>query len=125
MAVNRESDASRSEVSSWNPWEDARSRGIEFRALGNEPGWFLEVDNERWMRLFYANAERMVSVPVPAAVRPGEAAMLTSDADGHSVRVEIVVRECSDTMSDERFPATVTVTLDGMLLHGCGRWLAP
>src|SRR4051812_21379630 len=42
----------------WDPWEDARSRGIDLRALGNEPGWFLEIDNEKWMRLLYAYGER-------------------------------------------------------------------
>lgn len=28
-------------------WEDAKLRGADFRAVGNEPGWFLEILYER------------------------------------------------------------------------------
>ena len=27
------------------PWQEAADRGVDFRAVGQEPGWFLEIDN--------------------------------------------------------------------------------
>ena len=34
-----------------DPWFEAAGRGIDFRAVGQEPGWSLEIDNERSMHL--------------------------------------------------------------------------
>src|SRR5688572_27332616 len=28
-----------------DPWREARGRGIDFRAIGQEPGWYLEIDD--------------------------------------------------------------------------------
>mgnify|MGYP003654375749 FL=1 len=29
------------------PWEDARRRGVDFRGVGNEPGWHVEIQAGR------------------------------------------------------------------------------
>src|SRR5688572_8216226 len=36
-----------------DPWLEATGRGIDFRAVGQEPGWYLEIDSERSMHLVY------------------------------------------------------------------------
>ena len=33
------------------PWQEAADRGVDFRAVGEEPGWFLEIDNEKQIRV--------------------------------------------------------------------------
>jgi uncharacterized membrane protein/GNAT superfamily N-acetyltransferase len=107
----------------WDPWEDARSRGIEFRAVGNEPGWYLEIDNQKWMRLLYAYGEKMATVPVPASRVSGDHTSLASSGGGHAMQVEISPGPCSDGMSDQTYPLQVSVVIDGTDLSGCGRWL--
>jgi putative lipoprotein len=107
----------------WDPWEEAKARGIEFRAVGNEPGWFLEIDNERWMRLLYAYGERVATVPVPKAVTTGSTTTFTSSGGGHDLQVVISPGPCSDGMSDMSYPLTVSVDIDHAPLRGCGRWL--
>ena len=104
-----------------NPWQNARERGIDFRAVGQEPGWYLEIDDGKWMRLFYDYAERQATTPVPVPVTNGGTTTYDAVTEAHRLRVIIEERECSDTMSGERFPRTVTVTLDGRSLRGCGR----
>jgi putative lipoprotein len=104
-----------------DPWREARERGIEFRAVGQEPGWFLEIDQQREMRLLYDYAEREAREPAPLPVIAGD--MTTWDAG--RLRASSVDRLCHDGMSGQPFPRTVTVVVDGRELHGCGRALAP
>jgi uncharacterized membrane protein len=106
-----------------DPWLDAAGRGIDFRAVGQEPGWYLEIDNERSMHLVYDYAERTATTLVPAPVVKGAEMSYTAVTDAHQLAVLIEQRLCSDTMSGQRFPRTVTVTIDGQTLRGCGRWL--
>ena len=108
---------------SWDPWEEAKSRGIEFRAVGNEPGWFLEIDQEKWMRLLYAYGERTATTPVPMPTVDAGVTRFQATGGGHALDVRISDGPCSDGMSDEQYPLSVSVTIDGTALRGCGRWL--
>ena len=103
------------------PWQDATDRGIDFRAVGQEPGWFLEIDKEKQLRLVYDYAEREATTPMPQPVVTGTTRTYDGKTGVHHLRVVIEEQECSDTMSGLRFPRTVTVTIDGRTLHGCGR----
>lgn len=107
----------------WDPWDEARSRGIDLRALGTEPGWFLEIDNEKWMRLLYAYGERQVTTPVPTPVVVDGTTTYEAEGGGHMLRARFTEETCSDGMSDQSYPLTVAVTIDGLDLHGCGRRL--
>src|SRR5688500_19395613 len=55
-----------------DPWREAAERGIDFRAIGQEPGWYLEVDDGRSMRLVYDYGERNVITPAPVATTDTE-----------------------------------------------------
>ena len=107
----------------WDPWADAASRGIDFRAVGNEPGWYLELDDERSMRLLYAYGEMQATVPAPQPRVTATVTTLESSGDGHVMKVEITAGPCSDGMSDQSYPLNVSVDIDGTALRGCGRWL--
>lgn len=106
-----------------NPWQQARERGIDFRAVGQEPGWLLEIDRDGAMRLLYDYAEREATVPTPAPVASGGRATYTADTGEHALTVVVEERRCQDVMSGEPFPRSVTVTIDGRELRGCGRAL--
>jgi putative lipoprotein len=104
-----------------DPWQEARARGIDFRALGQEPGWYLEIDHGKSMRLLYDYAEQQATMPVPEPVSTGGVTTYDAVTELHHLRVLIEERACSDVMSGEAFPRTVTVEIDGRALHGCGR----
>jgi putative lipoprotein len=109
----------------FDPWQNARERGIDFRAVGQEPGWYVEVDHERGIRLMYDYGEQLVIVP--AAVQPtmrDGTSMYEGAADGHRMEVAIEATSCTDPMSGDAYPNTVTVNIDGRALRGCGRDLA-
>jgi putative lipoprotein len=104
-----------------DPWQDAQDRGVDFRAIGQEPGWFLEIDREQQIRLVYDYAEHQAITPVPVPVVSGTTRAYDVTTDDHRLRIVIEERGCNDVMSGEAFPRTVTVTIDDRTLHGCGR----
>ena len=104
-----------------DPWQEARRRGIDFRAVGQEPGWLLEIDHEGSLRLAYDYAQRSVTAPTPAPATTSATTTYRATPDGHDLSVVIERRPCQDVMSGEPFPASVSVTIDGRTLHGCGR----
>ena len=105
-------------------WEAARDRGVIFRAVGQEPGWVLEIDHSRITLVSNYGADEVVT-PVPEPVVDAAALTTTWHAltDANDLHVESREQPCADTMSEERFSMTVTVTLNGTTHHGCGRML--
>lgn len=101
--------------------EDARARGVEFRASGNEPGWTWELLPDRTVFVGGYGTER-VATPRPSpqsAPTPGETVHAAS-TDAHRLTVRIRDTACVDSMSGERYGATVEVELDGRAYRGCG-----
>jgi putative lipoprotein len=102
-------------------WENAKLGGADFRAVGNEPGWNLEILAGSRIVLVTDYGASRVERPLPEP---------TVDSDARTTRwvagdlvVEIIGRPCRDSMSGEPFESTVRVTWEGQLLRGCGRAL--
>ena len=113
-----------SEAALSKPWQEARDRGVEFRAVGQEPGWFLEIDTEKQMRIVYDYGEHEAITRVTQPARHDDTTTYEAVAGAHRVRVVIDDRPCRDVMSGEAFPHGVVVRIDDRTLHGCGRNLA-
>lgn len=104
--------------------EDARSRAVEFRASGNEPGWIFELLPDR-MAFVGGYGEERVATPRPAPSAgpgPGETVYAAVTA-AHRLTVRIRDASCLDSMSGDRYEATVEVELDGRTHRGCGQRL--
>jgi putative lipoprotein len=108
-----------------DPWRNAGSRGIDFRAVGQEPGWFVEIDDERLIHLVYDYAGRELTTRAPSKSIEADRTVFTGEAGEQVVRVAIEERRCADVMSGEPYPYTVTVTVDDRELKGCGRLVVP
>jgi putative lipoprotein len=106
-----------------DPWREARERGIDFRAIGQEPGWYLEIDDGVSMRLIYDYGERNVVTPAPVVTTGAERTTYSGKTSTQVVTVVVEERPCEDVMSGEPSPKTVTVTIEGRVLRGCGRLL--
>jgi len=104
-------------------WADARLRGVTVRAVGNEPGWQIEITDGGQIHFLFDYGQREALVPTPepvvnAAARVTVYHAVTSDYD---LLVEIEVLACTDSMSGEEFSRTVTVEFEGRVFYGCGR----
>lgn len=108
-----------------DPWEEARGRGVAFRAVGNEPGWFVEVDRGEApaMRLALDYGERRLALE-RVTVLPGGVGYRGA-VDGQTAELRLVYQECRDVMSGEAFPVTATLQLGAQRYQGCGRFLDP
>lgn len=106
-------------------WEHAKLNGVDFRAVGQEPGWSLEIRR--------ADAAVLVSdygtvrhtfpwaEPVNDPGTPRTTYWMQSGRE--ELKVVLEPGPCHDTMSGEKFETTVTLWLNGRRLRGCGRAL--
>jgi uncharacterized membrane protein len=116
----RQPDCSRSAVPS--PWEAARARGAAFRAVGNEPGWSIEVGSgdAPALRAELDFGARSIEVASAAATADG---WRGAAPDGTQVVLEIRREECRDPMSGHAFPASARLRVGDSTWRGCGRFL--
>lgn len=103
-------------------WEDARAEGVDFRAVGQEPGWMLNIYTENKITLDWDYGQSKAEFPLGAPDTSQEGATrYTAQASGHTLAVTIRRFPCNDAMSGAAFPSTVEVVIDGQTLNGCGR----
>ena len=106
-------------------WEHAKLNGVDFRALGNEPGWFMEISNKQDILLVTGYGQRTYrfkSAIIKSEPDSRTSAYSASNDDG---MIEVVIRgdPCRDSMSGEAFSATVAVVINGKHYSGCGKAL--
>lgn len=106
------------------PWQEAADRGVDFRAVGQEPGWFLEIDNERQIRVVYDYAEHQLVAPAISPGTKGKTVVYDMMVDSQHVLITIEEAPCNDAMSGEAFPRSVSVTIGTRMLRGCGKDVA-
>jgi len=105
-----------------NVWHKARLRGVSFRAIGQEPGWLLEITDGKEILLTRNYGEIKTSYPYvkPQVDRGSRQTLFQLDRE---VKIVIEGKPCTDTMSGESFATTVTISLPDASLSGCGRAL--
>ncbi len=123
MDGNACNDCVITEPYSSQPWDDARARGAAFRAIGQEPGWTLEIIPGDRIVVVADYGERHVTVPDPGPATDGPRTVYHAVTGEHDVWVIITREPCRDIMSGERFDHSVTLTVDDQTWHGCGRYL--
>jgi putative lipoprotein len=106
-----------------DPFVTARLRGVAFRAIGQEPGWYLEIEPDGMIVFVGDYGDRTMETPVPVPAREGSRTEYHAVTGAGELRVLIDAAPCTDIMSGEAFSATVIVTVAGDEYRGCGRWL--
>jgi uncharacterized membrane protein len=110
------------ELAQNNVWHKAKLRGVAFRAVGQEPGWLLEITNGEEILLVTDYGKSRNAYPYVEPREDKAVRKTVFQIDGHT-SVLIEGKPCSDTMSGESFEVTVTVMLGAKTLKGCGRAL--
>ena len=87
-------------------------------ARGNEPFWALSIDGTK-MTLKRPDHPDLVAETPGAALEARRAVWIAKAADGSQLTVTLFVSECSDGMSDARYPMTAEVVLLNESLRGC------
>ena len=106
------------------PWAEAKARGIDFRATGNEPGWLLELDADLQIEFVgdYGNYRVITPVPVPD-LDSAQRSSYHAVTESHDLLLTIETKPCQDSMSGMQFSQEVRILLDGRAYNGCGKSL--
>lgn len=106
-------------------WEHAKLNGADYRAIGNEPGWVLEIRNQETIILItdYGSTRNEFVLPKPEVDKEKRTTRYQVKESGKEMTLTISGEACRDSMSGEEFSSSATVTLDGKTLQGCGRAL--
>ena len=124
LAGEQRRDCVRSDRAS--PWDIAADDGVTYRAVGQEPGWLVEVtegegDGASALTAHLDYGQRMLEVL--DLQRDGDS-FSGSTATGEGVELAVEERECVDPMSGERFRTAASLAVDGQQYEGCGSWLS-
>lgn len=90
-----------------------------YRAVGNEPGWRLDV-TDKALLLLADYGETRVTAPAPLVERGEGFRHYQAQADGRELSALVSARVCVDSMSGMTHPDTVELRWDGRVLQGCG-----
>lgn len=103
-------------------WESARAAGVDFRAVGQEPGWMVDIYTQGRIVALMDYGQTLVEFPAPTMTNPAEGATrYEAQAQGHTLRLTARRAPCEDAMSGAPYPAAVEVVFDGRTLNGCGK----
>jgi len=111
-----------------SPWALARERGMAFRAVGNEPGWSVEVQKSHSPTLFVAldYNQRHLQVPDSSISSDQAKGLITFSGlakNGTPVQLRIHRGQCQDNMSGHKFAASAQLSVGAEKYKGCGRFL--
>ena len=106
-------------------WEHAKLNGVDFRAIGNEPGWYMEISNKRDILLVTDYGQRTYWFPSSVIKSEPHSRIAIYSASNDDSIIEVVIKgdPCRDSMSGEAFAATVSVVVDDRRYTGCGKAL--
>lgn len=102
------------------PWEDARRRRVDFRAVGNEPGWHLEVQLGRQLLFVADYGMQRILLENPVEEVEGSFRRYLAGKGLQALVAEVLDEPCADTMSGDRYPNRVRVLFKDKLFEGCG-----
>jgi len=106
-------------------WQEARFRGIEFRAAGDNPSWSLEIDSGVAIVFTSGQGDTRAVTKFPPATLAGTDARMTLTTVSGSLSLAVLSERRVCTLGESVMTLTVTVTFNGKTYSGCGRTLPP
>lgn len=107
-------------------WAHAKLNRVDFRAVGNQPSWILEMvkgENIIFADYNYKINRYMFDRPEPEIDSAAAKTVFKVQNKDHALLVTIIGTPCQGSVSGELFDFMVTVRLDNNLFKGCGKSL--
>jgi putative lipoprotein len=99
--------------------EDARVRGVNFRAIGNEPGWTLEIGPAGRISWETNYGELRYDFDQSQLATAGDATTYTAQQGTNSIKVTVKGERCVDD-GEVEYDHSATVEFEGQSYRGCG-----
>lgn len=104
--------------------QDARARGIDFRAIGQEPGWVVELTEGTEITAVLDYGSTSLLLPTPAAQTADDGtAIYDASTDTDHLILRIKRKVCIDSLSGESHSSVVELLVNDKPYRGCGDWL--
>jgi uncharacterized membrane protein len=105
--------------------EDARVRGVVYRALGNEPGWILEVGPGAGIvfETNFGSESHAFNAAHESAGADGASRTYTAGSGDQAIKATVRRERCVDDAGVE-FDHSATIEFAGQTLRGCGTKLS-
>lgn len=104
--------------------QDARARGVDFRGIGQEPGWVAEVTEGGKITAVLDYGAKTLELPAPRPATADDGAVVyDASTDTDHLILHIRQKICIDAMSGESHPSTVELVVNDKPYRGCGDWL--
>jgi uncharacterized membrane protein len=104
-------------------WEHAKLNGVHFRAVGNEPGWILEISEDIIFVTNYGKDKYSFSISETESNPELRVTYYKASNKTNDLIVKLSGEKCHDSMSDDAYETNVSVMLDDKQYSGCGRAL--
>ncbi len=106
-------------------WEHAKLNGVDYRAVGNEPGWSLEITHDQTtiFTSHYGQDRYEFETSKPLIDTAAHTSEYQLQNNSHKLSISLSAKPCKDTMSDQSFSSAVSVRLDNKKFTGCGKTL--
>lgn len=106
-------------------WVEAERRGVDYRAVGRDPDWALEINAGREVRFMDGRTSTTFRGNPPGEAPWGDRSIFATEARSDTATRELIVsirrKPCRDSVLQEDLDTRVTVTLDRVRYHGCGK----
>lgn len=112
--------AARAPSSAASPAQTQRLDNADFRAVGNEPAWHMDIADGEKILLVTDYGDHRYEFPASQPDSSRGRKVYDVTAGGHHLTSVIEKKPCNDSMSGRAFVATVTVTIDEKEYTGCG-----
>lgn len=101
-------------------WQQKAKEGIDFFAVGNEPFWNAEIDNEKEIKFKLADWSKPITLPIKQPVITKDSTVYKLSSGVNPLNITILSEFCSDGMSHFLYPNKVIVKYKGTIYSGCG-----
>ena len=101
-------------------WQQKAKDGIDFLAIGNEPFWNAEIDDQKEIKFRLADWNKPVIVTVKQPVVTKDSIVYKLISGNNPLIITILPEFCSDGMSDFLYQHKVRVNYKGVNYSGCG-----
>ena len=94
-------------------------------AIGQEPGWRVDIRPDRTIEVFADYGDRRASLPYVHPTVQGSALEFHTTSGGNELRLRLFDRPCADGMSGRPYPASAELELNGRSYRGCAEPVRP
>lgn len=104
-------------------WEHAKLSGVSYRAIGNEPGWVLEITQGEQLVYIGDYGATQLNFAFQQPSVNGAQTRYIGQHNNQNIEVTISPTHCVDSMSGQAFSTSVNLVVNGKTLSGCGKAL--